>query len=88
VNNQNQQNRKLWKECVAQTHQGSAAAVHVCEVRCGQKVGLADVSHHGAESRFHQKFTKQQHWHGDEQSSVNVIVPQQRNSGPADLTVR
>jgi hypothetical protein len=42
-----------------------------------QQAGLADMSHHGAESRLHKKLTEQQRWHGDEQSSVNAIVPQQ-----------
>jgi hypothetical protein len=76
VNNQKHQNRKLRKVGVAQTHQGSNHAIHVFEVRRLQQAGLADMSHHGPESRFHEKLTEQQRWHGDEQSSVNAIVPQ------------
>jgi hypothetical protein len=40
-------------------------------------VSWADVSHYGAESRFHKEFTEQQHWHSDKQSSVNAIIPEQ-----------
>jgi hypothetical protein len=38
---------------------------------------LADVSHHGAESRFHKKLAEQQNGNSNEQASVNAIVPEQ-----------